>query len=246
MNDASRSFAAYVAQRTRIGEPDLIPERMSPDEFMKILSSAQTTGSEGARGEPEREDGVAAVDAHDHETLMKGAMECMRCRLSGKRTQVVFGTGNTNANLMVIGEAPGADEDATGVPFVGRAGQLLDLMLASVDLSREETVYICNVLKCRPPGNRDPMPDEIESCAPYLKRQIELVAPQVLLAAGAFAARWLTSSNKSLGELRGTVYEYQGVPVVVTYHPSALLRNVQWNRSAWEDLQLLRGILDRS
>ena len=147
---------------------------------------------------------------------------------------------------MVVGEAPGAREDATGRPFVGRAGRLLDLMLASVGLSRSDSVYICNVLKCRPPGNRNPLPEEIESCAPLLKRQIDLVAPEVLLAAGTFAAQWLTGTNKPVGKLRGEVYSYQGVPLVVTYHPAALLRNPGWNRLGWEDLQLLRQVMDGS
>ena len=146
---------------------------------------------------------------------------------------------------MVVGEAPGAEEDRTGLPFVGQAGKLLDLMLASVGLSRKDSVYICNVLKCRPPGNRNPAPAEIESCAPFLRRQLELVAPEVVLAAGAFAAQWLTRSSKALGKLRGEVHRYQGVPLVVTYHPAALLRNPTWSRPAWDDLQLLRQVMDR-
>ena len=145
---------------------------------------------------------------------------------------------------MVIGEAPGANEDRTGLPFVGQAGKLLDLMLASVDLSRKRDVYICNVLKCRPPGNRNPQPDEIDECAPYLRRQIELVRPEVILAVGSFASQWLTGSKSSLGKLRGQIYRYEGVPVVVTYHPAALLRNAKWTRSFWADLQLLRSVLD--
>ena len=157
---------------------------------------------------------------------------------------MVFSDGNPAGRLMVVGEAPGAREDATGLPFVGQAGKLLDLMLASVALSRKDSVYICNVLKCRPPGNRNPLQDEIESCAPLLKRQIELVAPEVLLAVGSFAAQWLTGSTKALGRLRGEVYGYQGVPLVVTYHPAALLRNPGWSRLAWEDLQLLCQIMD--
>ena len=145
---------------------------------------------------------------------------------------------------MVVGEAPGANEDRTGLPFVGQAGKLLDLMLASVGLSRQDTVYIGNVLKCRPPGNRNPLPDEIDACAPILRRQIELVSPEVLLAVGSFAAQWLTGTQKALGKLRGSVYAYQGVPLVVTYHPAALLRNPGWSRATWDDLQLLRQVMD--
>ncbi|MFV2006273.1 MAG: uracil-DNA glycosylase, partial [Longimicrobiales bacterium] len=125
-----------------------------------------------------------------------------------------------------------------------QAGKLLDLMLASIDLSRRDSVYICNVLKCRPPGNRDPMQDEIDQCSPYLKRQIELVAPEVILAVGTFSAKLLTGTTKPLGRLRGEIYSYEGVPLIVTYHPAALLRNRGWTRSAWDDLQLLRQVLD--
>lgn len=172
-------------------------------------------------------------------------MSCTRCRLAEGRTNVVFSDGSESARLMVVGEAPGANEDKTGLPFVGQAGKFLDLLLATVDLSREDSVYICNVLKCRPPGNRNPMPDEIESCSPYLEKQIELVQPEVLLAVGTFAAQLLTGRQKiALGKLRGEVHSYHGVPLVVTYHPAALLRNPKWTRAFWGDLQLLRGIMD--
>ncbi len=157
---------------------------------------------------------------------------------------MVFSDGNPSADLVVVGEAPGANEDATGVPFVGVAGQFLDLLLATVDLSRKDSVYICNVLKCRPPGNRNPQPDEIEACTPFLVKQIELVSPKALLAVGTFAAQFLTGQQKALGKLRGEVHAYQGVPLVVTYHPAALLRNSKWTRSFWEDLQLLRQVID--
>lgn len=186
----------------------------------------------------------ARIGTADYEELRGAALACTRCRLAEGRRNVVFSDGNPAGRLMVVGEAPGADEDASGLPFVGRAGRLLDLILASVSLSRKESVYICNVLKCRPPGNRNPMPDEIESCAPLLKRQIELVAPEVLLAVGSFAAQWLTGTTKPVGRLRGEVYGYQGVPLVVTYHPAALLRNPGWDRLVWEDLQLLCQIMD--
>jgi len=180
----------------------------------------------------------------DYDDLKAAALACTRCRLSEGRTQVVFSDGNPRARLMVVGEAPGANEDRTGLPFVGQAGKLLDLMLASVALSRQDTVYIGNVLKCRPPGNRNPLPEEIEACAPILRRQIELVSPEVLLAVGSFAAQWLTGTQKALGKLRGSVYAYEGVPLVVTYHPAALLRNPAWSRATWDDLQLLRQVMD--
>jgi DNA polymerase len=182
----------------------------------------------------------------DHDALRDVALGCTRCGLSESRTQVVFSDGAPDARLMVVGEAPGANEDETGLPFVGAAGKFLDLLLATVGLSREESVYICNVLKCRPPGNRNPEPGEIVACSPYLLKQIEIVAPDAILAVGSFAAQLLTGREKSaLGKLRGEVHSYQGVPLVVTYHPAALLRNGNWTRAFWSDLQLLRDVIDR-
>ncbi|MEM7415531.1 MAG: uracil-DNA glycosylase [Gemmatimonadota bacterium] len=183
----------------------------------------------------------------DYEGVRQIALGCTACGLADGRTQVVFSDGPPDARLMVVGEAPGANEDRTGVPFVGAAGQFLDLLLATVGLSREDSVYIANVLKCRPPGNRDPQPDEIEACSPLLRKQIELVKPDALLAVGSFSGRLLAGQEKSsLGRLRGTVHSYHGVPLVVTYHPAALLRNGNWTRSVWEDLQLLRDVIDRA
>lgn len=180
----------------------------------------------------------------DYDALKNLALGCTLCGLSETRTQVVFSDGARDARLMVVGEAPGANEDKTGLPFVGAAGRFLDLLLATVDLSRERSVYIANVLKCRPPGNRNPLPDEIECCSPYLRKQIELVKPRALLAVGTFSAQLLTGQQSALGRLRGTVHRYEGVPLVVTYHPAALLRNPKWTRPVWDDLQLLREILD--
>jgi DNA polymerase len=157
---------------------------------------------------------------------------------------VVFSDGNPNARLMVVGEAPGAKEDQTGKAFVGPAGKFLDLLLASVGLDRETSAYICNVLKCRPPGNRNPLPREIEACTTFLKRQIEVISPQALLAVGAFSAQFLTGREAPIGQLRGEVYSYHGVPLVVTYHPAALLRNGTLTRPTWDDLQLLRQVMD--
>lgn len=181
----------------------------------------------------------------DYEELREIALRCTACRLSEGRTQVVFSDGPPTARLMVVGEAPGANEDETGVPFVGAAGQFLDLLLATVGLDRKESVYIANVLKCRPPGNRDPTTDEIETCSPLLRKQIDLVKPSALLAVGSFSGKLLTGQDKSaLGKLRGDVHSYHGVPLVVTYHPAALLRNSNWTRAFWDDMQLLRGVID--
>ena len=168
---------------------------------------------------------------------------CTRCALFKTATNPVPGEGNAHAGLMCVGEAPGAQEDATGRPFYGQAGQLLTKILQAVNLSREE-VFILNVLKHRPPGNRNPLPEEVGACRPYLIRQIELVAPKVILALGTFAAQSLLETKLSIGKLRGSVHRYHGIPVIVTYHPAALLRNPGWKRPTWEDVQLARRILD--
>ena len=171
------------------------------------------------------------------------SLGCPRCRLAETRTRVVFGEGNPDAELMVVGEAPGENEDRQGRPFVGKAGKLLDLLLMTAGFPRE-SVYICNVLKCRPPGNRNPLPDEVEACSPYLLRQVELVKPRIIVAFGTFAAQTLLGSDVSIGRLRGKTHQYQGIPLVPTYHPAALLRSQGWVRAVWEDLQHARRVLD--
>ena len=177
--------------------------------------------------------------------LAQTVAACTRCGLYKAAKNPVPGEGNPKADLMCVGEAPGAVEDETGRPFVGPAGQLLDKILAAVNLSRND-VYICNVLKHRPPGNRNPMPDEVEACSPYLLRQIELIEPKVIIAFGTFAAQTLLNTKEPIGKLRGRIHRYYGVPLVVTYHPAALLRNPGWKRPTWEDVQLARRLLDRA
>ncbi len=171
--------------------------------------------------------------------------ECRRCPLYATATNPVPGTGNPDADFMIVGEAPGANEDAQGVPFVGQAGQLLTKIIEAIRLGRDD-VFIANVLKHRPPGNRNPLPEEVTACSPYLVRQIELVRPKVLLALGTFAAQTLLETKLTIGKLRGQVHRYHGVPLIVTYHPAALLRNPAWKRPTWEDVQLARRILDRA
>ena len=212
-------------------------ERRPPTEPAEPAEPADQDGGAGGAALPE-------LRVLDYPGLREVALQCTRCGLSETRTRVVFSDGSAEARLVVVGEAPGANEDRTGVPFVGQAGKLLDLMLASIDLSRDDSVYICNVLKCRPPGNRNPQAHEIRACSPFLLRQLELVQPRALLAVGTFAAQLLTSVDAPLGKLRGTVHSYQGIPLVATYHPAALLRNSGWVRSAWDDLQLLRQVMD--
>ncbi len=169
---------------------------------------------------------------------------CQNCALSKSRNQFVFGAGNPHANLMCIGEAPGYEEDQTGEPFVGEAGQLLNRILAAIGFQREE-VFIANILKCRPPGNRDPEPDEISECLLYLKEQIALIKPKLILALGRVAAQNILGIQGTLGSLRGSVHKLDHIQVIVTYHPAALLRNAQWKRQAWEDVQKLRKIYDQ-
>jgi DNA polymerase len=178
------------------------------------------------------------------EALRAEVLSCTRCSLHAGRTQGVVGVGNPQADWMVIGEAPGAEEDRRGEPFVGRAGQLLDAMLRAIGLSREQNVYIANVLKSRPPNNRDPRPEEVAACLPYLRRQIELVRPRLLLAVGRIAAQNLLATAESLSRLRGRVHRFGelNTPLVVTYHPAYLLRNPADKRKAWEDLKFARSV----
>ncbi len=168
--------------------------------------------------------------------LAKTVSVCKRCALHESRTQTVFGVGNPNAKLMFIGEAPGADEDAKGEPFVGRAGQLLTKIIAAMGLKREE-VYIANILKCRPPQNRDPLPSEVECCEEYLRAQIALIKPKYICALGRIAAHWLLKTEAPLGAMRSGSHTYQGIPVIVTYHPAALLRNPAFKAPCWEDMK---------
>jgi uracil-DNA glycosylase len=177
------------------------------------------------------------------EQFGQGISNCQLCQLGTSRKNFVFGEGDPNADIMFIGEAPGQDEDMQGRPFVGRAGQLLTKMILAMGLTREE-VYIANILKCRPPGNRNPLPKEADLCMPYLRHQIELIQPKMLCLMGRVAASTLLNTNLSLGRLRDTWHELEGIRTIVTYHPAALLRNPNWKRPAWEDLKKLRFELD--
>lgn len=187
----------------------------------------------------------AALES-DWASLQTEVRGCTRCSLARTRTQTVFGVGNRGAELLVVGEAPGADEDAQGEPFVGRAGQLLNSMLRALGAPRD-TVYIANILKCRPPGNRDPSPDEVDCCLPYLQRQIELISPRLMLAVGRIAAQNLLGTETPIGKLRGRVHEFGAArtPLVVTYHPAYLLRSPGEKRKAWGDLKFVREELRR-
>jgi DNA polymerase len=170
------------------------------------------------------------------------AATCTRCRLSEGRQKVVFGAGNPAAELMLIGEGPGAEEDRQGLPFVGAAGELLTKIIQAIEMTREE-VYIANVVKCRPPGNRDPQPDEVAACRGYLEKQIALVRPRAIVALGRVAAQTLLGNDAPIGRMRGQWYRVQGIPAMVTYHPAALLRNQALKRPTWEDMQQVRDLL---
>ena len=172
--------------------------------------------------------------------LKSAVSGCVQCGLHQSRTQTVFGVGDEQADWMLVGEAPGAEEDRLGDPFVGQAGKLLDNMLAAIGLSREKNVYIANVLKCRPPGNRNPEPQEVAKCSPFLLEQIALVKPKLIVAMGRFAAQTLLATDASIASLRGRVFQYAGVPTVVTYHPAYLLRNLPDKAKAWQDLLFAR------
>jgi uracil-DNA glycosylase family 4 len=238
--------------------PALIPARIPGPKPVVPTTPAETTNEmANKKGIVVAPKGI--VVAPDEAELIPGAIEkldsleaiakqvkkCTRCTLHATATNPVPGEGNPNAELVCVGEAPGAKEDETGRPFIGLAGQLLTKILAAIDLTREQ-VFICNVLKHRPPGNRNPLPQEVEACSPYLIRQLELIKPKVIVAFGTFAAQTLLNTKTPLGQLRGLVHQYHGIPLVVTYHPAALLRNPAWKRPTWEDVKLARRILDSS
>jgi len=182
----------------------------------------------------------------DWPQLKEKVAGCTDCKLRPGCTQTVFGVGDEKADWLLVGEAPGAEEDRLGEPFVGQAGKLLDNMLAAIDLSRGNNVYIANVLKCRPPGNRNPEPDEVAKCSPHLLRQIGLIQPKLILAMGRFAAQTLLGTDATIASLRGRLHQYAGVPLIVTYHPAYLLRNLPDKSKAWADLVFARKTITGS
>jgi uracil-DNA glycosylase len=266
--DAREQLRRYLEQRRDMGETELILDGMTVDDVMKAIGAINAGTSNAKRDAAIESDWRTALghESHDAKGLTTPAesielfdddvmrqtslkaienvvAKCTRCRLYKTATNPVPGEGNPMARLVCVGEAPGANEDATGKPFVGPAGQLLTKILAAVDLKRED-VFICNVLKHRPPGNRNPLPDEVAACSPYLIRQLELIKPKVIVAFGTFAAQTLLDTKTPIGKLRGLVHQYHGIPLVVTYHPAALLRNPAWKRPTWEDVKLARRVLD--
>jgi len=185
---------------------------------------------------------AAGVELMSWDALGEAVSACRACKLCDTRRNTVFGVGDPRADWLIVGEAPGENEDAQGEPFVGQAGKLLDNMLRALGMNRREKVYIANVLKCRPPGNRNPEPDEVAQCEPFLRRQVELLRPKIIVAMGRFAVQSLLGTTDAIGKLRGQRHVYAGVPVVVTYHPAYLLRNLPDKAKAWTDLCLAREI----
>lgn len=208
-----------------------------------LFGNTLSVGPEPGAGDSLPGSGEPWTASTSLEELNGKISSCLKCQLGQTRTNFVFGVGNPDADVMFIGEAPGADEDAQGEPFVGRAGQLLNKIIEASKLKREE-VYICNILKCRPPNNRDPQPSEMETCTPYLMKQIELVKPSFIICLGRISAQWLLHTNASLTSLRGRVHDFGNAQLIVTYHPAALLRNPNWKRPAWEDMQMFMKLYD--
>jgi DNA polymerase len=210
--------------------PPSAPRRPAPPRFDPV------PGIKGSAKVDLADDRAARILRMEWPELKSAVKSCEACGLRKTCTQTVFGVGDEQADWLLVGEAPGAEEDARGEPFVGQAGRLLDNMLAAIGLSRGENVYICNVLKCRPPGNRNPEPFEVAQCSPHLLRQLELIRPKLILAMGRFAVQTLLGTEASIASLRGRLHRYQGVPLIVTYHPAYLLRNLPDKAKAWEDL----------
>jgi uracil-DNA glycosylase len=232
----------YLEMVAELGGPDLYLDTLERDEALSLAMTSRPARRRSTGGTAATPDTIRRLEVLND--LAKRASTCQLCGLHAGRTTVVFGEGDPDADLVVVGEAPGQEEDRTGRPFVGRAGRLLDLLLMSVGFSRA-SVYICNVLKCRPPNNRNPQPAEIDACTTnYLHAQLAAVAPRVILAVGRFAVQSLLSTDQAIGRMRGRLHACRGTPVVVSYHPAYLLRSPNMVRTAWSDFQLLRTVLD--
>ncbi len=231
--------------------------RLFLDRALQDVEIAQTPSSEGVKKQPSVKaeprsafdrtkktfkNSVPPQKSPELEAYFQEIKDCTQCALSATRSHFVFGHGNPKADILFIGEAPGQEEDEQGIPFVGRAGKLLDKMLRAIGLSKED-VYIANVLKCRPPQNRDPLPDEVLKCEPYLHRQMELIQPKILVALGRVAGNTLLRQESALSALRNQVHTYKDKPLIVTYHPAALLRNPRWKASSWQDLKKIKKLL---
>lgn len=225
------SSVASEAQAPQARAPEILVEDIAP--IVDAPISEPSTIDQSVDISDTR---LERIQALDWEALQDCVKTCEACGLAATRTQTVFGVGDPNADWLIVGEAPGAEEDRKGEPFVGQAGKLLDNMLAAIQLKRGDNVYIANVLKCRPPENRDPHGEEVRQCDPFLKRQVALIQPKLIIALGKFAAQSLLDTDATIASLRGKLHDYNGVPVIVTYHPAYLLRNLPDKAKAWEDL----------
>lgn len=232
-----QQLAARVRFYRELGIDDfyLRPGAMSTDEAAGVVVEAEPPSAEFQIIAYDKVSALAAIRAE--------IGDCTRCRLSERRKTIVFGDGNPDADIMFIGEGPGADEDEQGLPFVGKAGQLLNNMIAAMGIRRED-VYIANVVKCRPPGNRTPERDECDTCGKFLMQQIQAIKPKMVVAMGATAAKYLLNVQDSMANLRGKIYDIRGIPLVVTYHPAYLLRDPRQKKETWMDLQMVMRFLD--
>ncbi len=220
---------------------DELFEKIEVKRKTTIVADKKDTSAEEPELFPkEKEDWEKAKTLEQLEGLIN---QCTACKLHEGRNKFVFGNGNPNADVMVVGEGPGVEEDKQGLPFVGRAGKLLTDILKAIKFERDD-VFIANIVKCRPPDNRTPLPDEMDTCLPYLKKQIEIIKPKVILCLGLTAAKGLLKKRDSLTSMRGKVFEFENIKVMVTYHPAALLRNPNWKRPCWEDLQKFKKLYD--
>ena len=241
MTDARALAAAYLKQQRLLGGDSVIA---SPSEHIPVVRPGLPPS--GISFDPPASDLFATDPLQQAHTLADVAAlvaGCVACKLCNGRTKTVPGEGLATARLVVVGEGPGKTEDETGRPFVGRAGELLTKILEAIKLPRDQ-VFICNVVKCRPPENRLPQYDEIAACVPYLHRQLDLIKPKVILAMGGTAAQTLLNTKQSLGALRNQVHRFRGIPLIVTYHPAALLRNPNWKRPTWDDVRIAARLLE--
>jgi len=217
---------------------DIVSEIDTTLKFMKELGCRGFDCSEKSLDTLEKWGNDVTIADETLESIRTDIGNCKRCALSEKRTSIVFGAGDPEARLVFVGEGPGYEEDKSGEPFVGAAGKLLTKIIEAIHLTREK-VYICNIIKCRPPGNRNPMPDEIETCFPFLKRQLSVIKPDFICALGTFAAQTLLETKQPISRLRGQFHDYRGIQLMPTYHPAYLLRNANKKRDVWEDMKML-------
>lgn len=235
----------YFGEEEPIEEPEYAQEMETEEERINMNESESKSNTTDSNSNNIAVDSLKDIETIEQlDDFIKSDGGCTKCRLAEGRNEIVVGQGDHNARIVFIGEGPGAQEDTTGVPFVGRAGKLLDKIFDAMGLSREKGIYICNIVKCRPPNNRDPLPDEAAACIPYLKKQLEIIQPKVICCLGRVAAQQLLETNAPLGRLRGKTHYFEGIPVLATYHPAYLLRNPAGKKPTWEDMKELLRIAE--